>query len=82
MKTLFCAEHCSWRASQGFGLHWWYSNDTPNTIRRADAFGEAMLDLFLQVSEQGHVQLLAQRETTAEHYDSPGGDYYQWYVCT
>jgi hypothetical protein len=65
--------------AQGFGLHWWYSNDTFE-YRRADAYGEAMLDLFREVAAQGHVQLLAHRETTAEHYDSPGGDYWLWYV--
>ncbi|CAB9527288.1 expressed unknown protein [Seminavis robusta] len=63
----------------GFGLHWWFTNSTPNTFRRADAYYSAMLDLFRVVRLQNHVQLVAHRQTSAEHYDSPGGDWFQWY---
>jgi len=62
----------------GFGLHWWYTNDTPHAFRRADSYRTAMQDLLQKVALQGHVQLLVQRETTAEHYDSPGGDWSNW----
>ena len=66
----------------GFGLHWWYTNDTPNTYRRAESYLIAMKDLFRKVALQGNLQLLVHRETSAEHYDSPGGDWFQWYVSS
>ena len=63
----------------GFGLHWRSSNETPNTYRRADSYTWAMTDLFQKLQFQGTVQLLIHRETSAEHYDGPGGDRYEWY---
>lgn len=62
----------------GFGLHWWYTNDTPHTFRRAENYVVAMKALFQRVALQGDLQLLVHRESTAEHYDSPGGDGYVW----
>ena len=62
----------------GFGLHWWYTNDTPHTFRRAESYVVAMKTFFRRVALQGDLQLLVHRESTAEHYDSPGGDGYVW----
>ncbi|CAB9498319.1 expressed unknown protein [Seminavis robusta] len=54
----------------GFGLHWNYGD-------RGD-YVVAMGDLFSRIRQQGHIQLLVHRESSAQHFDASGGEYSLW----
>ena len=62
----------------GFGLHYWYDNTTGHIFKRQNQYIEAMKDLFQNVTNQGHVQLLVHRETSAQHFDADGGEFILW----
>ena len=65
----------------GFGLHWWY-NHGPIEFKSQASYTSAMTDLLQNITAAGRTRLVAHRETSAQHFDVPGGDYSVWYVAT
>ena len=56
----------------GFGLHWHHSALGSPSILQKDAYIDAMSDFLTQV-QLHNVSVVAHRETSAQHFDSPGG---------
>ncbi|CAB9498321.1 expressed unknown protein [Seminavis robusta] len=54
----------------GFGLHWHYHD--------RGEYVTDMSDLFSRIRQQGHIQLLVHRESSAQHFDAGGGEYSLW----
>lgn len=63
----------------GFGLHWWHGDATPHVFKRQSSYVSAMQDVFHNITQQNHVQLLVHRETSAQHFDSNGGGFSEWW---
>jgi len=58
----------------GFGLHWHHSALGNPTILQKDTYTNVMSDFLTQV-QQYNVSVVVHRETSAQHFDSPGGAY-------
>jgi len=66
----------------GMGLHWKYGQAPPGTHSgmKREAYGPAIKSFYKQVfsSTTSRVQLLVHRETSAQHFDIPGGDWFDY----
>ena len=62
----------------GFGLHW-NSNQPQYPLSLPDAYINTMSDLLSYIQHNGtRTKLLVHRETSAQHFDAPAGDYTIW----
>ena len=61
----------------GWGLHW---NVLWDKFKARDAYGPAMMNFIKRAyyDASSKVQLVVHRETSAQHFDIPGGDYSMW----
>ena len=61
----------------GMGLHWTWMD---GGAKAANAYAPAVMDFVQQAATNAtsRVELIIQRETTAQHFDVPGGDFKEW----